>query len=120
MEHPLGSLIIANIPRCLALIIRDRVAFNLALPKMETCFHFLMGWRKIVLVIGTGWIVNYLTIFKAYIHLGMSLDNIDTLDFCTPNIEKTSREKSTSKFSSFFRVENPNDVVEVIMIYRKK
>ena len=52
MEHPPGSLIIAYIPRQLALMIRDRVAFNLAWPKMETCFHFLMGWRKIIPVKG--------------------------------------------------------------------
>ena len=43
MEHSLWSLIIANIPRCPALIIRDRVAFNMAWPKIEPCFHFLMG-----------------------------------------------------------------------------
>lgn len=70
MEHPPGSLFIANIPRRLALIIRDRVAFNMEWPKMESCFHFLMGWRKITHVVGHGWMVNYLSLHKAYVHPG--------------------------------------------------
>ena len=71
-------------------------------------------------MIGHGWLVNYLKIYKAYVHLGVTFDNLDNLDFCTPNIEKTSREKSSFEFPPFFKVQNPNDFVEVIMIYWKK
>ena len=117
MKHPSGSLIIANIPRYPALIIKDRVSFNMEWAKMESCFHFFMGWRKIAPMVGNGWMVNYLNLHKVYIHPGVVFYNLEILDFCTPNIEKTSREKSTFKFPPFFKVENPNDVVEVIMTY---
>lgn len=89
----------------------------MAWPKMESCFHFLMGWRKISLVMGQGWLVNYLKLHKAYVHPGVTFDKLDNLDFCTPNIEKTSREKSTFEFPPFFKADNPSDVVEVNMIY---
>ena len=52
MEHPSGSLIVENIPRRPTLIIRDRVDFNMAWPKMEMCFHFLLGWRNILVATG--------------------------------------------------------------------
>ena len=71
-------------------------------------------------MIGHGWLVNYLKIHKAYVHLGVTFDNLDNLDFCTPNIEKTSREKSTFEFPPFFKAYNLSDVVEVFMIYQKK
>lgn len=71
-------------------------------------------------MMGHGWMVNYLNLHKAYVHPGVVFDNIEYLDFYTPNIEKTSREKSTFKFPPFFRAENPIVVVEVIMIYWKK
>ena len=48
MDHPLRNLIVANIPRRPTLVIRDRVSFNMAWPKIESCFHFLLGWRKIM------------------------------------------------------------------------
>lgn len=117
MEHSLGSLIIANIPRHPALFFKDRVAFDMAWPKMEPCFHFLMGWRKIAPVVGHGWLVNYLKIHKAYIHPVVTFENLDIVNFYTPNIEKTSREKSSFEFPHFFKEENPSDVVKVIMIY---
>ena len=120
MDHPPGSLVVANIPRRPALVIRVRVSFNMAWPKMESCFHFLLGWRKINVNFDQGWLNNYLSLFKSYIHLGVGFGNLDRLDFCTPNIEKTSRERSSFEFPPNFQAENPNDVVEVIMVFWKK
>ena len=58
MDHPPGSLVGANIPRRPALIIRHRAAFNMAWPKMESCFHFLLGWRKITVDVEHKWLNN--------------------------------------------------------------
>ena len=45
---------------------------------------------------------NYLDLLKAYIHLGVEFSILDRLVFCTPNIEKTSREKSSFEFPPNF------------------
>ena len=71
-------------------------------------------------MVGNGWIENYLNLHKAYIHPGVVFENLDNVDFCTLNIEKMSKEKLTFEFPPFFKIENLNDVVEVIMIYWKK
>lgn len=42
MKHPPGSLVVENVPRRPTLIIRDLPTFNMAWPKMESCFHFLL------------------------------------------------------------------------------
>lgn len=119
MEHPLGSFIVANIPRRPVLVIRDRVIFTLGWPKMESCFHLLLSWRKILVYANKGCLTNYLSLFKAYIYPGVGLGNLDRLDFCTPLIEKTSKDRSSFKFSPHFLVDNPNDMVEVIMVFWK-
>ena len=98
IEYSSWRLSIAFIPRCLALVIRDRFSFNMAWPKMEPCFHFLMGWRKIAPMTGQGWLTNYLKLHKAYVHPGVTFEDIDKVNFCTSNIEKTSKEKSSFEF----------------------
>ena len=116
MEPPPGSLIIANIPRRPALVIKDREIFKAAWRKMETCFYFLMGWRKIIPMVGDEWLLRYLRAHKAYIDEGVTFDNLERVNLCTPNIEKTSRNKNFFVFPPGFEVENPNDISEVIMI----
>ena len=98
MEHSSGSLIIANIPRRPALIIRDRVAFNMPWCKIESYFHFLMGWRMIFPMVVNEWIVNFLNLHNAYIHPRVVFDRLDNMDFCTPNIEKMIRRCQPSSF----------------------
>lgn len=120
MNHPPGSLIIANIPRRPTLVIRDSVAFNRNWPKMESHFHFLLGWRKIMIGADFSWLRNYLGLFKAYIHSGVDFENLDLVNFCAPNIDKSSRDKSTLEFLPHFQSKTLNDISEVIMVYRKK
>lgn len=102
MNHPLGSLVVANIPRRPAIVIRDSTTFNLVWPKMESCFHFLLRWRKITSRQGLKWLNDYLGLFKAYIYLGVGFGNLDLLDFYTPNIEKISRARSSFEFPPHF------------------
>lgn len=62
---------------------------------------------------------NYLGIFKSYIHPSVELENLDALEFCTPNSEKSSKEKSAFKFSPHFESESHNDIIKIIMVFWK-
>ena len=90
MNHPPWSLSMENILRRPTLIIRDHSIFNRVWPKMESYFHFLLHWRKITIGLDYEWLTNYLSLFKAYVHPVVDFDNLEMLDFCTPNIEKSS------------------------------
>ena len=103
MDHPLGSFNLEIVPRQHALVIRDLVAFNKVWPKMESSIQFLLGWRGIMVDNRKEWLRSYLGLFNAYIHPGVGFGNLDALDFCTPNIEKSSREKFSFEFPPFFR-----------------
>ena len=95
MDYPPGSFDLDIVPRQPILIIHDLIAFNQVWPKMESSIQFLLRWRGEVADIGKEWLKNYLGLFKAYIHLGVGFGNLNLLDFCTPNIEKSSRDRSS-------------------------
>ena len=86
---------------------------------MESSIQFLLKWRGIVANDGIEWLKGYLRMFKSYIHPSVELGNLDALDFCTPNIEKSSKEINSFEFPPHFQSENPNDIVEVIMVFWK-
>ena len=56
------------------------------------------------------WLRVYLGIFMSYIDPGLVLDNLEALEFCIPNMEKTSKKKSSFVFPLNFQSENPNDI----------
>ena len=92
MAYPPGSLDIAVVPRRPVLAIKDNLAFARVWPKMEASINFLLRWRGIMVDPDVAWLSNYLNIFKCYIELGTNLNNLEDLDFCMPNLEKTSKE----------------------------
>ena len=65
------------------------------------------------------WLHVYLDIFKSYIELGVTLDNFEALEFCIPNMEKTSKENNSFVFPLNFQSKNPNDIVEIVMVHWK-
>ena len=69
---------------------------------MEASIQFLLQWRGIVEDVSNDWLINYLNIFKDYIHPRVVLDNLEALNFCTPNTEKSSKEKNAFKFPPNF------------------
>ena len=69
---------------------------------------------------GKEWLTNYLNLFNTYIQLGVVFDDLDALEFCTPNSEKMSRAKFNFEFPPNFIIEKPNDIPEVIMVSWKK
>ena len=86
--------------------IRDNTTFNKEWPKTEACIHFLLLWRGIIEDNGKAWLKNYLNVYNACIELGVDLNDISSLVFCLPNIEKSSREKSAFEFSPNYQSEN--------------
>ena len=87
---------------------------------MEACFHFLLQWRKITINPDHEWLSNYLNLFNAYIHPEVEFGKLDMLEFCTLNIEKSSREKLSFELPPFFQSKYPNDLAEVIMVFWKR
>ena len=77
---------------------------------MEANIHFLLKGRGIVEDSNKEWLRSYLDIFKSYIHPSVVLDNLEALEFCIPNMEKSSREKSSFVFPPNFQSKNPNDI----------
>ena len=65
------------------------------------------------------WIQVYFHIFKSYIDPSVSLENLEDLEFCIPNLEKTSKEKSSFVLPPNIQSENPNDIAEIIMVHWK-
>ena len=86
---------------------------------MESCFQFHLRWHKIKEDYGTGWLYNYLGLFNAYIHSRVGFGDLEAIEFCTSNFEKSSREKFSFKFP-LFKSKNPNDIAKVIMVFFKK
>ena len=119
MAHPLGSFDLAIVPRCPALVIRDNLAFSRAWSKMEASINFLLRWRGILDNLGKDWLQDYLNIFKSYVEPGTNLDKLEILDFCIPNLEETSKERNSFVFPPNFQSNNPNEIVEIIMVFRK-
>lgn len=117
MAHPPGSPNLVVVIQCPSLVIRENLAFYKEWPKMEANIQFLLRWRGIVEDDSKDWLKNYLNIFKAYIHLGVVLDKLEALNFCTPNMEKSNREKNIFEFPPNFQLEKPNDISKIIMVY---
>ena len=65
------------------------------------------------------WLHVYLDIFNSYIEPGVALDNLEALEFCIPNLEKTSKEKRSFVFPPNFQSKNPNKIAEIIMAHWK-
>ena len=86
---------------------------------MEASINFLLRWRGILDDPGKAWLQAYLNILKSYVEPGIDLDDLEVLEFCIPNLEKTSKERNSFVFPPNFHSNNPNEIAEIIMIFRK-
>lgn len=119
MKFPMGHPDLEAAFRRPSLVIREGLAFYREWPKMEANLHFLLHWRGIIVDESKAQLLNYLHMFNAYIQPGVTFENLDTLNFCTLNVEKTNRAKVDFEFPPNYYVEQPNDIPEVIMVYQK-
>ena len=84
------------------ILIRDPPTFNKEWANMEASIHFLLCWRGISEDNSKDWLLNYLTSTRAYIEPGSDFDNLPSLSFCTPNLDKSSKVRSTYVFPPNF------------------
>lgn len=119
MSLPPGSLELEVAYRWPSLLISENLAFLKEWPRMEANIQFLLQWRGIIEDYSKDWLRNYLNISNAYIQPGVSLDNSEALNFCTPNTEKSSREKKEFELPPFFQPKKYNDISEIIMVFWK-
>ena len=69
---------------------------------------------------GKDWIINYLTMFNAYVKPGVVFDDLNALEFHTLNSMKTSRAKVNFELPPNVTKDDSNDIPEVIMVSWKK
>ena len=81
---------------------------------------FLLCWRRITGEGNNEWVTNYLKLFNVYVQSGVVFDDLSALEFCTINLEKTSRTKVTFKLPPYLAMDESDDVPEVIMVLWKK
>lgn len=119
MVKPPGSPDLSREVRCPALVIRDNITFLKVWPKMLTSIHFLLRWRGIWMDTDNFWFLHYLNTFKAYVEPGINFDDMETLDIHTPNLDKSSKKKSSVVLPPHFLSENPTAIAEIILICKK-
>ena len=90
MVHPPGSFDLAMVIRSPTLVVQENVAFIKECPKTEASIQVLLRWRVNIEDERKFWLKNYLGLFKAYIHPSVDLDNIEDLELCTADMEKSS------------------------------
>lgn len=116
MNLPVGHPDLATAPRRQALVIREHMTFQREWHKMEASFIFLLRWRGIIDEDNTDWLINYLHLFKTHIQVGVTFENLNNLEFSTPNVERTSEKKLVHEFPPNYQIENFNDIMDVIMV----
>ena len=105
MKLPLHHPDLETVYCCPALVICEGLAFYHKWPKMEVSLHFLLRWHGMIADESNEWILNYPHMFNAYIQPGVTFENLDDLNFCTPNPEKPSRAKVDFEFPTNYYVE---------------
>lgn len=119
MAYPPRSFDIAIVPRHPTLVIRDIHEFSRAWPKMEASINFLLRWRGVRDDQDCEWLLNYLNIFNSYIEPGTDLNDWVNLEFCLPNFEKSSKERTSLVFPPNFHFEDSHEISKVIMVSKK-
>lgn len=116
MSLPIGNPDLAMAPCRHSLIIRENLTFVQEWPQMKASLNFLLRWRGIIQENNTIWLSEYLRLNNAYIQTGVTFENLNAVDFSTPNAERTSRRKTTFVFPPNYQVENYNDITNVIIV----
>ena len=96
--------------------IREHMTFQREWHKMEASLNFLFCWRGIIDEDNTDWLINFLHLCKAHIQEGVTFENLNNLEFSTPNAEHTSKKKLVYEFPPNYQIENFNDIMDVIMV----
>ena len=120
MNLPVGLPDLDTAPRRHLLVIREHLSFQREWPKMEASLNFMLRWRGIIAEENKEWLTNYLRLFKAHIQEGVTFENLDDLEFSTPNAERTSKRKLVYEFPPNYQIEEFSDIMDVIMVLWKE
>ena len=87
---------------------------------MEASVQFLLRWRRIIKDPGREWLVNYPRALDAYIHPKADLSNLEAVEFCLPNYDKSRKERSTYEFPPGSKAKNLQEASKIIIVFKKK
>lgn len=83
---------------------------------MKASFIFLLGWQGIKVEENLEWVVKYIQMFNAYVSPRVVFNDLNNLDFCILNAEKSSRLRTDYVLPPNLVMEDSDSVPEVIMV----
>ena len=119
MELPLDAEELKTAPRRQCLLVRNNLVFFRAWPRMEASVNFLLRWRGIRVEDNLDWAVNYINMFQNYVSPDVVFNNLNNLEFCILNAEKSSKLRTDYVFPPNLVMDNEDSVPKVIMVTRK-
>lgn len=87
---------------------------------MELSINFLLRWRGIVKYPIMDWLNNYLRVYDADIHPDVNFNNLEEVEFCLPNYDRTSRGRSPYWLPPGCKATTLWEAYEIILVYKKE
>ena len=119
MEFDINSQEMVRSPKRPCMIIRDNIQFYKEWPRMELSIKFLLRWRGIIEDHGKEWLTEYLKAYDAYIHPEVDFNDMDNVEFCLPNYDKTNRDRTAFEFPPGSKASTLHEASEIIMVFKK-
>jgi hypothetical protein len=86
---------------------------------MELSINFLLRWRGIVEDPEMDWLTNYLRVYDVDIHPDVNSNNLEDVEFCLPNYDRTSRGRSSYGLPPRSKATTLHEAMEIILAYKK-
>ena len=86
---------------------------------MEASVNFLLCWRGIRAKDNLDWVVKYINMFKSYVSPGVVFNDLNDLEFCILNAEKSSKLRVDYVLPPNLVMDDADSIPEVIMVTRK-
>lgn len=83
---------------------------------MEASIEFLLHWRGIRKAKNLEWVVKYIRMFNSYVHPGVVYNDLNSLNFCILNAEKTSKIKTDYVLPPNVVFDDPDSVPGLLMV----
>lgn len=87
---------------------------------MELSINFLLRWRGIIEYPLMDWLTNYLRLYDIHIHLDVNFNNLEDVEFCLPNQDRTSRGRSSYWLPPGCKATTLQEAYEIILVYNNE